>query len=176
MTYTIGSKVVYPSRGAGTIVSIQEKSLGDVTRTYYVIDTLSCGQAERDGQLMVPVPRAKNAGLRFAGKPSYLRKTMARCIAPCADDIERDYRTRQAAVRELLNSGTFARVIDAVTLLYALSRQRPLGITDRQLLDRGKQIAAGELAVAADLEMTEAMEELERSLEASMATANGEED
>jgi len=173
--YAIGSKVVYPSHGAGTIVSIQKKSLGDVTRTYYVIDTLSSGQISSDRQLMIPVPRAESAGLRFAGRASDLRRTLSCCAAPCVDDIETDYRARQATVREMIGTGSFRSVADAVTMLYTLNCRRPLGITDRQLLDRGKQILAGELAVAADLEMHDAMDELEHYLENTVATAEDQE-
>jgi len=165
-TYSIGSKVVHPAHGAGTIVAIQEKSLGDLRRTYYVIDTLSTGVTAGTRQLMVPVSRAIPSGLRRAGKASRLRNALRQCIPPKEGDIDKDYRTRQVAMRELLNSGSFTQVVDAVLTLYVLHMKRPLGVVDRQLFDHGKGILASELAVATNTEMEDALREVEDSLAA----------
>ena len=60
--YQIGSRVVHPCYGAGVVVRIQEKSIGDSIHAYYVIDTVS-----RPMQLMVPVDRAEEVALRPVG-------------------------------------------------------------------------------------------------------------
>lgn len=161
--YAIGSKVVHPGHGAGTIIDIQEKSLGETSRTYYVIDTIS-GVAAGSKQLMVPVRHAEDAGLRAAGRAARLRAILDRCELPADDDVDKDYRTRQVAMRELLNSGSFKNVATAVCTLYYLHTQRPLGMTDRQLLEHGKGILASELAVASDTDLDDAMHEIEDRL------------
>jgi CarD family transcriptional regulator len=165
-TYSVGSKVVHPAHGAGTIVAIQEKSLGDLRRTYYVINTLSTGVTAGTRQLMVPVSRAIPSGLRRVGKAAGLREVLRNCTPPEECDIDKDYRTRQEAIRTLLNSGSFAQVVDAVLTLYVLHLKRPLGVVDRQLLDHGKDILASELAVATNTEMEDALRELETTLAA----------
>jgi CarD family transcriptional regulator len=162
--YTVGAKVVHPCHGAGTIVHIQEKSIGDISHTYYVIKTAS---SSRSMQLMVPVNRADDVGLRQVGKPSKLRKALQSCSEkPAEDDIEKDFRTRQSIVTDKLKSGQFEEITDAVRDLFFLNTLRPLGMTDRRTLEEGKEILAGELALAAGLDIGDAMKEINESLAA----------
>lgn len=160
LMYSIGSKVVHPRHGAGTIVRVQEKRFGDVSNTYYVIDTVS-----RQMQVMVPVERAQSIGLRSVQAASELRQVLASChVAPSEDEVEKDYRARQNVVGEQLKSGRYDEVASAVRVLFYMNSQRALGTTDRALFDRGKDILAGELALASDLEILEAMQEVEDNL------------
>jgi len=45
-----------------------------------------------------------------------------------------------------------------------MSLQRSLGTTDRRFLEQGKEMLAGELALAADIDREEAMQEIEERL------------
>jgi len=160
--YAVGSKVVHPYHGAGTILRIQEKSIGDVTNSYYIIDTIPSPRAMR---LMVPVEAAERLGLRRVGKPFVLRQMLSSFSEfPDEDEIERDFRSRKANMSERLNSGQFGEVVEAVRRLFYLSTHRSLGTTDRRFFEQGKEILAGELALAADIERAEAMREIEERL------------
>ena len=155
--YVIGSKVVHPCYGAGTVIRIQEKSIGETAHAYYVIHT-----ATRSMQLMVPVEKANSLGLRDVGNPLELRGLLDGCAQdPPEAQIGSDLRTRQARMRERLKSGCFADVIDVVAKLYIMNSRRPLGTMDRQLLDQGKELLASELALASSVDVSAAMEELE---------------
>ena len=57
--FNVGDKVIHPSYGAGTILEINEKQVGEQQCTYYIIDLLT-----QAGTLMVPVSRADELGLR----------------------------------------------------------------------------------------------------------------
>ena len=158
--YTIGSKVVHPCHGAGIVVRIQEKSISETSHAYYVIDTVSGAM-----RLMVPVQRADTVGLRYVGKAARLRNTLATCgVAPGEEEIEKDFRARQAVMREQLKSGSFERVSYAVRILFFINQRRTLGMSDRQLLEQGKGILAGELALASDQDVDIAMQEVEDHL------------
>jgi len=150
--FAVGSKVVHPCHGAGTIVNIQEKSIGAKAQTYYVIDTV-CGSM----RLMVPVHKGDDVGLRDVGETMSLKKDLAAAtIAPKDGEIEKDFRARQAQLREKIKSGSFAEVTAAVRLLYFINAKRPLGLTDRQLFDQGKEMLAGELCLASEMKVDEA--------------------
>jgi CarD family transcriptional regulator len=165
LMYTIGSQVVHPCYGAGTIVRIQEKSIGDTSNAYYVINTLC-----RSMQVMVPVDRAADVGLRYVGKVAELRDKLAICcVMPDADEIDSDLRARQADMRERLKSGNVDEVANVVRLLFFMNNRRPLGTIDRQLFEQGKEMLASELALADGMEMTEAMQQLEQLLEQMLA-------
>lgn len=168
--FTVGSKVVHPCYGAGTVMRIQEKSIGDTTHAYYVINTVS-----RSMQLMVPVRGADDAGLRQVVSSTSLRSYLVACHdLPQDGEINPDLRSRQTDMREHLKSGNLIEVVDVVRKLYFLNSSRPLGTVDRQLFDQGKELLAGELALATGAEMLTAMQEVEDNL-AVMLSENGEE-
>jgi CarD family transcriptional regulator len=142
------------------VVRIQEKSIGDTIHAYYVIDTVS-----RPMQLMVPVDRAEEVSLRPVAPADELRGCLGVCAAPPQDDeINKDLRARQASMRERLKSGVFSDIVDMARMLYFMNSKRPLGTIDRQLFDQGKDFIAGELALASELEIEEAKQEVENLL------------
>jgi len=158
--FTVGSKVVHPTCGAGIIVEIQDKTLGDVSRQYYVIETASKGR-----RLFVPVERGEAAGLHPVGDQHDLREALEATFAvPEEKDIESDYKARQQQMREELKSGAFDRVCEVVRLLYYLNSRRPLGTVDRSLLDMGKHLLASEYALAAEIDVDRGMRFVEETL------------
>lgn len=169
--YSVGHKVVHPCYGAGTIIRIQEKSIGESNHSYYVIQTVS-----RSMQLMVPVNRAEEVRLRAVGEPNGLREALSICgQQPAEDGIPRDLRARQNEMRDRLKSGCFDAVADVARTLFFMNSRRPLGTVDRQLFDQGKELLAGELALAAGVEVGEAMQEVERTLSQMLADAEAAE-
>ncbi len=168
MSYTIGSKVVHPCYGAGTVVRIQDKSIGETSHSYYIIVTVSRGM-----QLMVPVSRAEDVRLRSVGDPLLLRDTLGVCAErPPAEQLERDLRARQAEMRDQLKSGVFLQVAEVARTLFFLNARRPLGTIDRQLFEQGKELLAGELALATGIAIVEAMQEVESSLNRMLETVS----
>jgi CarD family transcriptional regulator len=158
--FAVGSKVVHPCYGAGTVVHVQKKSIGDDARRYYVIEAVC-----KSMQVMVPVSRADDLGLREVGRQQHLMAVLQSCAVPPVDgEIESDLRARQAEMRDQLKSGSFTSVADVVRKLFFLSERRPLGTVDRQLFDRGKDLLASELALASDRELDDAMQLVEEAL------------
>jgi RNA polymerase-interacting CarD/CdnL/TRCF family regulator len=160
--FTVGSKVVHPTCGAGVIVRIQEKSLGDLTTKYYVIETASRGR-----QLFVPVDRGEAIGLHPVANKSRLKDLLEEPFEePRKGDIAADYKVRQEEMRERLKSGSFREVLSVVRTLYYINGLRPLGTVDRGLLDLGKELLASEYALAAEIDIHSGMRTVEDSLAA----------
>ena len=158
--YAVGSKVVHPCYGAGIIERIQSKSIGETSHNYYIITTVS-----KPMKLMVPVGQAESIGLRYVGEENSLRGVLETCSeTPAESEIEKDLRTRQANMREGLKSGRFSIVAGVVRKMFFMNNRRPLGTIDRQLFEQGKEFLASELALATDMEVTEAMQEVGTSL------------
>jgi len=163
--FDVGSKVVHPCYGAGTVVRIQSKSISTESHSYYVINTVAKGM-----QVMVPVHRADDAGLRKVGGARRLRTALKVCRSqPEEEALKGDLRARQTEMRERLKSGDFREVAQVVRALYYLNRQRPLGTVDRQLYEQGKEFLASELSLALEVESTAAMDEVEGNLVQMMA-------
>lgn len=163
--YSVGSKVVHPFYGAGTIVKIQNKSIADSVHPYYIINTVA-----RSMQVMVPVHRADEINLRpVAPKDELLEKLEIWATAPADHEISKDLRARQASMRNQLKSGSFYEIAGVARILYYMSNRRPLGIVDRQLLEQGKDFLAGELALASELEIDAAKQEIDNRLMSMLA-------
>jgi len=161
--FSIGNKVIHPCHGAGTITKIQTKCIGSASHRYYVIHTVA---VPREMLIMVPVSRAESMGLRMIGDKAVLRNTLESCSqVPDMDDVETDYRARQAAVRDQLKSGSFQTVTSIVRMYGFLDKRKRLGMTDRQMFDSGKELLAGELALACEIAFDEAMSEINDRLQ-----------
>ena len=158
--FSVGSKIVHPTCGAGVIVQIQVKSLGDRTTQYYVIET-----AVRGRQLFVPVDRGDAVGLHPVAGESELKSILEEPFeGPAKDGATADYKVRQEDMRERLKSGSFSEVFSVVRELHYINAQRPLGTVDRGLLDLGKELLASEYALAAGVDLVCGMREVEDSL------------
>jgi CarD family transcriptional regulator len=164
--FTVGSRVVHPCYGAGEIVRIREKTIGDISHTYYIIDAVM-----GDMELMVPVKRADEMGLREVKPLLDLERALAECaVPPEPDDLEKDYRRRKAILSQALKSGDYQEVVEVARRLYFRSTNRVLGATDRTMLNRAKELLAAELAMAADSEVDWAKEQVEDRLAAMAST------
>ena len=163
--FDVGSRVVHPCYGAGEIVHIREKTIGDISHTYYIIDAVM-----GDMELMVPVKRADEVGLREVQPLLDLERALDECaVPPDPDEIEKDYRRRKAKLGEALKSGDYDEVVEVARKLYFRSTNRVLGATDRAMLNRAKDLLAAELALAADTDVDWAMEQIEERLAAMVA-------
>lgn len=158
--YPIGAKVVHPCYGAGSITRIQHKTIGETTNSYYVIRTVV-----RSMEVMVPVDRASEVGVRDIGDAEVLRSSLEICSElPEAQSIVSDLRSRQTEMRDLLKSGAYREIAHVTRTLYFLNNRRPLGTVDRQLFEQGKEMLAGELALALGVDLNAAMQEVEDGL------------
>ena len=163
--FSVGSKVVHPCHGAGSIVSIDTKRIGETEHAYYIIEILD---SSRTTQVMVPIKGAAETGLRTVGRPGRLRMLLSRCgRRPTEDLVVTDYRRRKTVTAEQLKSGSFRQLVDMVrglTFLVA-KRNRPLGYSERVTLDQAKRMLAAELALAADEQVDDVLEEVEWRLD-----------
>ena len=164
LTYHVGSRVAHPVHGAGTITGIEEKSIGDVSHTYYVIEA-------HNMELLVPVLRADDVGLRPIRGLRRLRQLLFFCAnAPGDEEVIEDYKARQAAVKELIKSGSLAEVAQAIRVLYFLNTRRKLGVVDTRLYESAMNNLATELALASGQELDDAKTEIEESLACMLPT------
>ena len=169
MLFQVGNKVVHPSYGAGTIVGIQEASIEDANHVYYVIEAVA-----KSMQLMVPVRRARDLGLRRVGEARRLRQLLrlpGSWVVP--EDQMKNHNIRHKYMQERIKSGRFYELADIVRALSSMSSQRTLGKVDREIFNRGKDLLAGELALAAGLEVRLAMQEVEETLVARLEAEQG---
>ncbi len=143
--FAVGAKVVHPHHGAGTVICISQKGLGERRRTYYVIETLV-----PEMTLMVPVGRADDCGLRLAESTGMLLDMLTTC-ADSDVKLQHDFRKRRDAIGIQICSGEFETVAEAVHHLRCLREERRLSETDRRMLDRGTDLLVSEFAISSGI-------------------------
>ena len=117
-----------------------------------------------DMQIMVPVDKAGDAGLRNVLKSSGIARVL-RVLRSPPDQMANDHKERQEIVDEMLRSANPIQVAEVARNLWWLGRQKGhLGSKDTKLLDRARKMLASELAVAQDLDLETALTTIEAAL------------
>jgi len=159
LRYQVGDKVVHPVYGAGTVTAIAHKSIAGTEKRYYVIEPMI-----HDMQIMVPVDGAKDARLRDVVKGSGISKVL-RVLRSAPRELADDHKERQELVTEKLRSANPIKIAEVTRNLSWLQRHRGrLGSKDTKLLDRARNLLAGELAVAEGTGFEDALSRIDTAL------------
>ncbi len=162
--FNFGDKVIHPAYGAGTIVDIQEKQIGDEQRTYYIIELLS-----QDGTLMVPVARASDVGLRLPiEKPNRVLQVLTSEPTLLSDD----HRERQELISADLRSGDVLKISQVVRDLANRDNAGGLTEADLRLFRKAQEFLVGELALSQGVDVDTARDQVTLALEAMHAEKN----
>lgn len=156
--FNFGDKVIHPAYGAGTIIGIQEKQIGDEQRTYYIIELLS-----QDGTLMVPVARASDVGLRLPiEKPNRVLQVLTSEPTLLSDD----HRERQELISADLRSGDVLKISQVVRDLAYRDNAGRLTEADLRLFRKAQEFLVGELALSQGVDVDTARDQVTLALEA----------
>jgi CarD family transcriptional regulator len=143
--FKVGDKVIHPAYGAGTILEINEKSIGDQIQNYYVINLLT-----QAGTLMVPVARAHELGLRL---PVEEPDQVLTVLTSEPEDLSNDHRTRQELISTDIRSGDVVKISEAVRDLAFRDRADKLTEADQKLYRQAQDFLVGELALSQNVDM-----------------------
>lgn len=139
MTLSLGTKVVYPSQGPCLVEGIVEKVIdGRGVRFYHLVDLGDSG-----AEVLVPVEKAKDVGLRRLLKRSDIPKLLAHLRKPVA--TSKDWKQRTQNNLERMTSGSAFRVAKVVKSLSDLSKTRKLSPPEARTLDRARSLLVSEI-------------------------------
>ncbi len=156
--FNVGDKVIHPSYGAGTILEINDKQIGEQQCTYYIIELLT-----QSGTLMVPVTRASELGLRSpVERPDHVLTILS--SEPTL--LPSDHRERQESISIDIRSGDVQKISEAVRDLAYRDRADKLTEADLKLYRQAQDLLVGELAVSQDVDMETAREQVTSVLDA----------
>jgi len=157
--YSAGDKVVHPGHGPGVIRGIERREMLGEAKQYYVIDMLASG-----GTLMTPVAKAGEVGLRPAISQSAVKKLL-RSLAEDPVTLPEDFRERQFDVEERLKDGDIYASVGVIRDLAWYGKAKNLTKRDSQLMQRAEELVAGELALIKEIEIKEAVAEVQAVME-----------
>lgn len=162
MQFSINDKVIHPNHGAGKITGIQQRGPAQEVRSYYVI--------EIPGQRLtvyVPSNRMEQIGVRQAMPLDNLPGVLD-MLQSHADQLPTDHQQRQVGIGEKLDTGRVLQLAEVVRDLTWHRRETHLTKKDTELLKRGRDLLAAELALAADTEVAEANRVIDAALAIGM--------
>ncbi len=163
MEFSVGDKVVHPHHGPGQITGVEHRELLDGKKRYYVIEIPSM-------QLTVRVPRHKvdHVGVR----PAMSHAKVARVLDTLRSrpgQLPKDHKERQESVWEKIRTSRPILTAEAVRDLTWRSQYAHLTKKDSELLKRGQDYLAAEMALVSDSEVSEASAKIESALAVAMA-------
>lgn len=160
-SFTCGNHVIYPAHGVGKIQSIENIEVGNHNIEMFVISF------DKDRmKLRLPVAKAKSAGLR----PVSTTKEMANAINSLKSRgrVRRTMWSRRAQEYEAkINSGSPVSLAEVVRELYRTPSQPEQSYSERQVYQNAIQRLASELAVVENTDTDNAIEKVEKILEAA---------
>jgi len=157
--FKVDQRVVYPSQGVGQITEIFDKTIGEVTRTYYKIYL-----EVSDMIVMVPVENAKMLGIRAIVSAEAAKKALD-SISDEIEPVTSDWKLRYQMNLDLLKSGSIDDIASIVRCLYHRSKVKELPILERKLYDSAKKLLEDEIAFAMGLDISEVEKMLHAKLE-----------
>jgi CarD family transcriptional regulator len=170
MEFKIGDKLMHPTYGVGTLVSIEKQGNDGMATRYYVIEL------DRDqGRLATPVDKAEELGLRKPVSKEGRRK-LSRLFVGRPRKLNGDPRKRRENISERLKEGNFVEVGWVVRDLAWRKSEGHANTGDRRLLKRAKNLLAEELAASDGIKVEEAMERIRSAIERRFSTSEDEED
>lgn len=140
----IGDRIVYPMHGAGEITDIEEKEVGGVTQSYYVL-RLPMGSLK----LMLPVDKIDEIGLRDVIDNSKLEE-LTEILGDKSEPSQGSWNKRFNATLERLKSGDILEVAAVARNLTRQHWKKKIASGERRLMDLSRQILISELVYVLD--------------------------
>jgi CarD family transcriptional regulator len=156
--FAVGDKVMYPHRGAGKIVGVENLELVEGYVDYYVIEI------PRDRlTLRVPFGKATDLGLRPVMTKTKMNKIL-RILRSEPRELPLDYKERQQQIEIMLRTCSSSEIAEAVRDLTWHEERAHLTKRDNDLLSQGRDLLASEMAMATDVDALEVQQTIDATL------------
>ncbi|HHV65322.1 MAG TPA: CarD family transcriptional regulator [Peptococcaceae bacterium] len=159
--FQVGDMIFYPMHGAGLIEAIEEKEILGERKLYYIFNIPS-----KNVQIMVPVDKASEYGMRRAVSPETLDEILAGFYSGNTDpDIYDNQRYCISVNKTKIKSGDIYQITEIIRDLVRKSKKNKLCIEDRNMLDSARQILISEVAQVKGIDEEEAGNLLDEVIE-----------
>ncbi len=153
--FNVGDKVCYPMHGVGTIESIEERTVLEVTGSYYVL-RFSGGRVTA----MVPVASAAQVGLRELIEPEECENVIEFLSKKPEGEQNANWNKRYRENCDRLRSGDIFEVASVFKCLMQRERERGLSSVERKMLCLSRHILLSEIAEVCGVSVESLMDRL----------------
>ncbi len=154
MEFSVGDYVVHPKHGAGQITGTRQLELVEGYENYYVIKIGDNGLT-----LHVPMRKMEELGVRPVMSRSRLTRVLD-TLHETPRQLSTNFKTRQARIKEKLQTGMPLKMAEAVRDLAARRQRAKLSANDTRLLNRCQELLAMEIALVTDTELIDAHQKI----------------
>ncbi|HXU82077.1 MAG TPA: CarD family transcriptional regulator [Polyangia bacterium] len=159
VTFNVGQKAVYPSRGIAEITGIEKKEIHGQLHSFYVLRL-----ADSDLRIMVPTDKADQVGLRPVAGSDDVEEVL-QILRETAVRFDRNtWNRRYRGFMEKIKSGSLFEVAEVFRDLSRLKRTKTLSCGERRMLDTARGLVVQELCVARKTDQVAVEQELEKVL------------
>jgi CarD family transcriptional regulator len=141
--FSEGDMAVYPAHGVGVIKAVENKTVGGIDQSFYVLEIL-----DNSMRIMIPTDTSNNVGLRaIVGEdevPNILEILSDRTVELGTQTWNRRYRDYM----EKIKTGSVHEVAVVLRDLFLLSVDKDLSYGERKMLDTAKSLLVKELSLA----------------------------
>jgi len=163
MNFSVGDKVMHPKVGAGQITGVEHRELVQGFEHYYVIKLLS-----QNSTLYTPISKMNDLGVRLVMSHNKFRRVVD-TLRSTPSLLSKNFKQRQGRVREKIDTGLPIELAEVVRDLTYLKEHKRLTKVDQDLLSKGRELLATEMALATDTDVVEILETIDTALSVAVA-------
>lgn len=154
--FEVGDKAVYPVHGVAEVVSLEDRDIGGMATSVYILKILETGLT-----IMVPTTNAQTVGLR-----GIISKTEVAEVYDIlkSKEVARDTQTWNRRYREYMEkikTGSVFEIAEVLRDLCLLRNNKDLSFGERKMLETARGLLVKEIAVAKKSDEVEVAEEIE---------------
>ena len=142
-SFKVGDKAVYPAHGVGEVTAIENRSIGGMEQTFYILRILENGM-----KIMVPTNNVRQVGLREVISKSKVDKVFKILREKTLSVETTTWNRRYREYMEKIKTGSVFEVAEVLRDLYILKIDKDLSFCELKLLDTARGLLIRELAVA----------------------------
>ena len=147
--YSIGDKIVYPTHGAGVIVSIQEKEVLGQKQNYYILK-MPLGAMDAS----IPTQNADVIGIRNVIEADKVDSVLD-VLRDQSVNVNTNWNKRYRENMIKIKSGNIYEVADVVRTLMQREKSKGLSTGERKMLNNAKQILISEIVLSKGIDQAE---------------------
>jgi CarD family transcriptional regulator len=148
--FSVSEKVMHPQYGPGQVTGVKHRELVEGFEHYYVIELLLNGAT-----LYLPIREVEELGVRPVMSWAKLTRVLA-TLHDAPRRLSNDFRERQERVRAKLATARPIKLAEVVRDLTNRKQQSYLTKVDKDLLSRGRELLAAEVAAVTGTRMLDA--------------------
>jgi CarD family transcriptional regulator len=158
MNFMVGDKITHPQYGPGQITGIQDRELVEGYEHYYVVELFV-----DESILFIPMRKMDELGVRPVMSQAKLARVL-NTLREVPQRLSKDFKVRQARIREKLATARPIKVAEAVRDLTGRRQRSYLTKVDKRLLKQSRELLAAEMAVLNGVDVMHAHQTIDAAL------------